>query len=115
VICTNESFPTQTSGTDWVNREVEEALAVKCPIIPFFPTDFVRPAELPDSIVRALEYNGVAMDAQFPDATFDRLSKLLGPSRLSRKTLLVCAAAAGLLIAALVLGSLDEAQPHEGL
>jgi hypothetical protein len=67
-----------TSGTDWVNREVEEALAVQCPIIPFFATDFVRPAELPDSIVRALEYNGVAMDAQFPEATFDRLSKLLG-------------------------------------
>jgi serralysin len=102
LICTNESFPTQTSSTDWVNREVEEALAMKCLIIPFFATDFVRPAELPDSIVRALEYNGVGMNAQFPDATFDRLSKLLGPSRIVRKTMLVSVVAAALLIAALL-------------
>jgi hypothetical protein len=84
-----------------VNREVEEALAVKCPIIPFFATDFVRPGELPDSIVRALEYNGVTMDVQFPDATFDRLSNLLGPSQRVRKPMLVSAASA-LLIAALL-------------
>jgi TIR domain len=111
LICTNESFPTQISGTDRVNREVEEALAVECPIIPFFATDFVRPAELQDSIVRALEYNRVAMDAQFPEATFDRLSKLLCPSRLVSKTLLVCAAAAALLIAALVWAAWTKRSP----
>jgi serralysin len=111
LICTNESFPTQTSGTDWVNREVEEALAVKCPIIPFFATEFVRPTDLNDSIVRALEYTGVAMDAQFPNATFDRLSKLLGPSRRVRKTLLVCAAAGALLIAALVWAAWTKRSP----
>jgi hypothetical protein len=102
LICTNESFVTQTSGTDWVGREIEEALAVKCPIVPFFATDFVRQRELPDSIVRALEYNGVAMDAQFPDATFDRLSMLLGPSRRVSMIMLVSTAAAVVLIAVLL-------------
>jgi hypothetical protein len=86
-----------------VHREVEEALAVKCPIIPFFATGFVRRDELPHSIVRALEYNGVAMDVQFPDATFDRLSTLLGPSRRVRNApMLVSAAASALLVAVLV-------------
>ena len=99
LICTNESFATETTGNDWVAREVEEALACKRPIIPFFATNFVQPMRLPDAMAKALEYSGVRMDAEFPDATFDRLCKLLGPSRklVAAKALM---AAAAVIIAA---------------
>src|SRR5689334_14538479 len=64
LICAKGTFDSR-AGDDWVLREVSEAAALNCPIVPVFSQDFMRPGVLPPLIAQALEYNGVSMDTQF--------------------------------------------------
>jgi hypothetical protein len=87
LVCSEDQFGREREGEDWVAKEVEEALGHSRHIVPFFSRTFVRPSQLATPFARALEYGGVSMDAQFPAATFDRLSELVGSPVSRRLTL----------------------------
>jgi hypothetical protein len=107
LICTNGSFETKADD-DWVLREVSEAIALGRLIVPVFSQGFVRPNPLPPTLEQAMQYKGVEMDTQFPDAAFDRLSQLVGGRKRSeqRRRVAIFASLASLtLLASLALGT----------
>lgn len=96
LICTPGSFDRKPGQDDWVARECELALEHKKRIIPFFSPEFEPPAVLPPSVQLAFEFTAVRLSTDFPDATFKRLVKLIGPPRQRGR---LAFAAAGMVLA----------------
>ena len=107
LICTNGSFQTR-NGTDWVLREINEAVGLGRQIVPVFSQDFEPVSGLPQPLAQAMENNGVSMDTQFHVAAFDHLSQLVGGRKRSeqrRRVTLFWSLAVLALMASLALGA----------
>lgn len=62
---------------DWVRKEIAYSLEKGKNIIPLLISGFTFPSDLPESIARVADCEGIAVDSHYFDAMMDRIKSLL--------------------------------------
>ncbi len=93
---------------DWVRTEIEYALKYHKIIIPVIVMGFIWPerGEVPDSVYKAVHYQGVKFSIQYLDATIQKLAKYIGVSfwyHLHKKVKLLYAVVTLFVLMALIV------------